>query len=81
MNNIEHQVGDYLIMGNVFDPQAKTLYTVIDITKDSKIAVQECTKNGEGAVYILKWNKDMNKWIWRRNIYDEEPLIAEFLDS
>ena len=71
MNNIEHQVGDYLIMGNAFDYEAKTLYRVIDIIEDSKIAVQECTKledgtysvNQSGSVYILKYDKELNKWI------------------
>ena len=68
MNNIEHQVGDYLMMGSTMDSKIKTLYIVIDITKDNKIVVQECTKigddryvsNSSGAVYLLKWNKDLN---------------------
>ena len=56
MNDIEHHIGDYLIMGGVFDQNSKTLYSIIDITEDNKIVVQECVKDSEsnGAIYILK---------------------------
>lgn len=82
MNDIEHHIGDYLIMGSVFDQNSKTLYSIIDITEDNKIVVQECVKDSEsnGAIYILKWNKDLSKWIWRHDIYDSHPLVAEFLN-
>ena len=82
MNDIEHHIGDYLIMGSVFDQNSKTLYSIIDITEDNKIVVQECVKDSEsnGAIYILKWNKDLGKWTWRHDIYEDHQLVAEFLN-